>query len=124
MTGVCDPSTEGNLLCRARKDDWATASLGCDETWTRNAPPLLLAAGLAGAGAVGVGLVAATRLRGSVPGAASVPCGDSDSGPLALALAEDGEVRGATWAGGAAPVFEAGAGLPVGGGAAAAAASA
>ena len=121
MTGVCDPSTAGNLLCRARKDDWATASLGCDETWTRNAPPPLLAAGLAGAGAACVGLVAATRLRGSVPGAAS--CGDSDSGPLALALAEDGAVRGAAWAGGAAPVFEAGAGLPAGGGAAAAAAA-
>ena len=120
MTGVCDPSTEGNLLCRARKDDWATASLGCDETWTRNAPPL--AAGLAGAGAVCVGLVAATRLRGSVAGAAS-PCGYNDIGVLALALAEDGAVRGAACADGVAPVFEAGAGFPAGGGAAAGAAA-
>src|SRR5271165_1841382 len=112
MTGVCDPSTEGNLLCRARKDDWATASLGCDETWTRNAPPPL-AAGLAGAGVVCVGLVAATRVRGSAAGAGSAgaACGDSDSGALALALAEDGAVR----------VFEAWAGLVAGGGGAAAA---
>src|SRR5271167_4303801 len=108
MTGVCDPSTEGNLLCRARKDDWATASLGCDETWTRNAPPLLTA-GLAGAGAVCVGLVAATRVRGSAAGVASAPCGDSDSGALALALADEGgAVR--------VPVFEACAGFVPGGG--------
>src|ERR1700738_5349026 len=105
MTGVCDPSTEGNLLCRARKDEWATASLGSDETWPRSAPPPL-AAGLAGAGAVCVGLVAATRACGSVAGAAGAPRGESDNGVLALALAEDGAGRGGGFA--AAPGFVAG----------------
>src|SRR5271163_3233726 len=120
MTAVCDPSTEGNLLCRARKDDWATASLGCEETWTKNAPPLLAAA-LSGAVCTGL-VVAATRARGAVAGAGSGACGDSDSGELALALADDGAPRGAAWT--AVAVFGAGTGFPAGGAAATGAAPA
>src|SRR5207247_8329011 len=84
-----------------------SASLRCEETWSRY-PPLLLPA----LGAAWIGLVAATRFRVSATGAGSLPCGTSDSGALleAFALAAEGWLRGA-----AGDVFAAAAGFAVGG---------
>src|SRR5258708_7652966 len=53
-------------------------------------PPLLGAA----LGSVCVGVVAATRVRGSAAGAGWPPCGANDSGALALAFADAGGFRG------------------------------
>ena len=60
---------------------WPSASLSCDVTETRKLPPPSDSAG-----AVCVGLVAATRVGGSDSDA----CGASDIGELALALADAG----------------------------------
>src|SRR5690349_8874932 len=81
MTGEREPSTDEYLLWTTLNASLAAASLSCDDTDTRKLPPPPSAAG-----AVCVGLVAATRVGGS----GSPACGASDIGVLALALAEAG----------------------------------
>src|ERR1700724_724529 len=39
ITGSFDPSTAGNLPCKALKEACASDSLRCEETWTRSPPP-------------------------------------------------------------------------------------
>src|SRR5437660_3546601 len=82
MTGEREPSTDAYLPCTMRNDSLAADSLSCEVTETRKLPPPSGAA----AGAVCVGLVAATRVDGSD----SPACGASDIGALALALADAG----------------------------------
>src|SRR5438874_8744286 len=101
ITGEREPSTDAYLPCTMRNDSLAADSLSCEVTETRKLGPP------SEAGAVCVGLVAATRVGGSDSDA----CGASDIGALALALADAG-LR----AGGAAGAAAAGAAtLRVGG---------
>src|SRR5258708_28455792 len=66
-------------------------------------------------GALWVGAVAATRVRGSAAGVGWPPCGANDSGALALAFADAGGFRGVAGAV-VAVVFAAAGGFSGGGG--------
>src|ERR1700724_4483132 len=91
MTPCRRPSSFGNLACRPRNDEAASASVFCDESCTRKPPddPVELSDRT---GAVAV------RVRVAGGGLESLGCGSSESGPPEL-FGAGAAARGAAGAG-------------------------
>src|SRR5262249_458290 len=91
MIGCSPLSSFGNLACRLRKEDCASASLFCDDSCTMKPSDVLSVA--SGAARVATGGAAAVRVRLAGAAAGSL-CGSSEIGPVLRAGAAFGAAGG------------------------------
>src|SRR5262249_1189790 len=80
MIGCRPLSSLGNFACRLRNEDFASASLFCEESCTTK--PLAVLSVASGVLRVGAGGAAAVRVRAGGAAAGSLSCGSSETGPL------------------------------------------
>src|SRR5436309_815858 len=108
MVAVRSESWSGNLPCNALKEDCASASLRCEESWTIWPPDdasdcTAVARGAGGCRFWVGGGAAATRGAGGAGGGDGGSCGSSEIGPREGDLAAGACLEGAAAAGGGLP---------------------